>query len=57
MKTIRIHPRTGNVCHIITLSGKEAILYARSCSDLPDNDIEIPKIKGHKLTENFIILL
>lgn len=57
MKTIRIHPRTGNFCHIITLSGKEAILYARSCSDLPDNDLEIPKIKGHKLTENFIILL
>ena len=26
MKTIRIHPRVGNVCHIVTLSGSEEIL-------------------------------
>ena len=26
MKTIRIHPRIGNVCHIVTFSGSTAIL-------------------------------
>ena len=26
MKTIRIHPRVGKVCHIVTFSGNEAIL-------------------------------
>ena len=26
MKTISIHPRAGNVCHIFTLAGREAIL-------------------------------